>query len=430
MKKLIYPLTLCTILIFYLNCTENDQLIQPKEASNFKTVSIQNALQFIQTTQNNLQNRNNENYIQEIYSEFLLQEEISNSNELVTTIPVRTSDNNVFSRIVLLEIDGSIQSVIVSYLPDFEINSEKFSGEFIITDIDGNFIDGYKVENGLYIIRYTGNRTWQNQSTSSLSRTTECEFCVMTICSLCELDEVVVESTTPQGPTPYIPVAIMYPLDLNEGGTNCEVDCGNNWNGLPGNSSGPGNGASVIIDEPEDPINDLDDFFECFDTNQNASLTIYALEPNPGTGDTHNGTFVGHAYVSITQGNNISTFGYYPVSNWISPINTSSTAILGNDGGDQFSASYTTNLNPGQLQDILNAIQNFNPTYDLDDYNCTDFVIDMANLAGLGFPECNGSWPGGSGSNPGTLGIEIRNRNNSDGNPTNAGNSPNSNKDC
>ena len=51
---------------------------------------------------------------------------------------------------------------------------------------------------------------------------------------------------------------------------------------------------------------------ECFDTTQNAIVTIYVNEPNPGSGDAHNGGFVGHTFLSISQGVNVSTFGFYP----------------------------------------------------------------------------------------------------------------------
>ena len=170
--------------------------------------------------------------------------------------------------------------------------------------------------------------------------------------------------------------------------------------------------------------------------NQNATLTIYALEPNPGSGDTSvttiTGASVGHAFISITQGNNTNLYGYYPVSNWINPWNTTGTSVLGNDSNNPFSSSITTTISGSQLQQIINASINFNSTYNLNTYNCTDFAIEMGNLGGLNLPECNGTWRNGNGSNPGTLGIEIRNRSNQQGQTTNTngGNSPVTHKGC
>lgn len=169
----------------------------------------------------------------------------------------------------------------------------------------------------------------------------------------------------------------------------------------------------------------------------NATLTIYALEPNPGSGDTSvvtiAGASVGHTFISITQGNSTSVYGYYPVSNWINPWNTSGSSVLGNDSNNLFSASITTTISGGQLQLIINASINFNTTYNLNTYNCTDFAIEMGNLGGLNLPPSNGTWTnGGNGSNPGTLGMEIRNRNQQQGQTinTNGGNSPATDKGC
>lgn len=50
----------------------------------------------------------------------------------------------------------------------------------------------------------------------------------------------------------------------------------------------------------------------------------------------------------------------------------------------------------------------------------------------MGLPEANGTWPGGSGSNPGTLGVEIRTRtlSGSETRDTTAGNAPATNQGC
>ncbi|MDE0471460.1 MAG: hypothetical protein OXH57_05925 [Ekhidna sp.] len=40
--------------------------------------------------------------------------------------------------------------------------------------------------------------------------------------------------------------------------------------------------------------------------------------------------------------------------------------------------------------------------------NCTDFGIQYSKQAGIKLKDSYGSWPGGSGSNPGNLGEDIR----------------------
>lgn len=191
----------------------------------------------------------------------------------------------------------------------------------------------------------------------------------------------------------------------------------------------------VVVFNPTDPITNVQEFLECFDVTQNATLTIYALEPDPGTGDTHNGTFVGHTFISIRQGSNTSTYGYYPVEDDIRPIfNESSVAVLGDDGSgnEPYTASLTKTITGAQLQQIINKSINFNSTYHLDNYNCTDFALEIGNTVGFNLPNCNGTWLGGGGSNPGTLGMVIRNRNLQPGETKNTtgGNAPATQKNC
>ncbi len=190
----------------------------------------------------------------------------------------------------------------------------------------------------------------------------------------------------------------------------------------------------IVFDGPDIPITDVQDFLRCFDTNQNATVTIYVTEPNPSSGDTHSGRYVGHTFVSVSQGANVSTYGYYPVSDWISPLNKSGNSVLGNDGSgnEPFTASLSITASGTQLQQIINLSINNNPTYHLDSYNCTDFAIEIGNLAGMNLPQANGTWPGGAGSNPGSLGMKIRNRTLGSGETrdTTGGNAPQTNQGC
>jgi hypothetical protein len=170
--------------------------------------------------------------------------------------------------------------------------------------------------------------------------------------------------------------------------------------------------ASIVVFSPDNPIVDISDFLECFDVTQSATLTVYVDEPNPGTGDvwsaTWNGAVVGHTFISISQGNNDSVFGYYPADEDVIPSNPTGNSALGNDSNGGFSASISTTVSGNQLAQIINLAINSNLIYNLNTYNCTDFGIDAGNLGGMNLPPSNGTWFGGGGSNPGTLGTHIR----------------------
>lgn len=66
------------------------------------------------------------------------------------------------------------------------------------------------------------------------------------------------------------------------------------------------------------------------------------------------------------------------------------------------------NISSSKLQSVVSYIKNYPTTYNLNSYNCTDFGMSVSKLAGLSIPSAHGSWPGGSGDNPGQLGQNIR----------------------
>ena len=191
---------------------------------------------------------------------------------------------------------------------------------------------------------------------------------------------------------------------------------------------------SIVVDNPDNPIFDINEYLKCFDLTKEASFSVYVLEPNPGTGDTHDGSMVGHTFISLKQGSEIRTFGFYPVSDNIAPVfNTSSDSVLGDDGvkNESYSASITKTISNSELIQIIDKAKNYNKTYNLNTYNCTDFAIELGNLGGLNLPDSYGIWPFGGGSNPGTLGKHIRdlNTNSNDVNKT-GGFAPKTNKGC
>lgn len=198
-------------------------------------------------------------------------------------------------------------------------------------------------------------------------------------------------------------------------------------------------GPVVVVDSPDRPIANMADYLECFDVNQSATITIYVNQPKPNSNDAYRVTWsgglpsaiVGHTFVSITQGNNVSVFGFYPNGD-PNPTNPSMQSVMGDDSGDPYHVSISATVSGSVLQQIINYSINFNGTYDLNSFNCSDFGIEVGNIAGMNLPDAYGSWMGGGGSNPGALGQHIRSITPS-GNitrNTTGGTAPQNNKGC
>jgi hypothetical protein len=444
-------------------CTKEDTALVEADYI-LETVTDLEALAVVsqyRNTQSMYQQRSTEAPYLTIYEQHITRVDIQNSDQMFTVLPAVTSRGNAYSRVVLLKIDGETHSAVYSLYSSNNFSTVDFNGDAVITDLEGNLVNALRVEDGNFVSRYVIPTENQSQSNALRSGSGGDSSCLGMTCGE-NLDEVLI--VAPHKVDIIIPMLYpsVVPPPSEEAHGSLMEEIGSQAGGggdaglnaiicfagrilVDGVCVAPedlcesgfisdvlGNCIeNIVVDGPDKPIEDIEDFLECFDISEPAIFTIYASEPNPGSGDTYSGNVVGHAYISIKQNSNVSTFGYYPVSNWINPItNSSGPAVLGNDGGEIYSASYTTTISGNQLRDILNSSKHFNSTYDLDTYNCTDFAIEMGNFAGLNLPNCNGSWPGGSGSNPGTLGMEIRALNTNNGNSTSSGNSSNTNKGC
>ncbi|MEO6729818.1 MAG: hypothetical protein ABIN01_01280 [Ferruginibacter sp.] len=153
---------------------------------------------------------------------------------------------------------------------------------------------------------------------------------------------------------------------------------------------------AVLIDyEPvEDlsPIN-LKEYVRCFNDVPDAGavctikiLTDIPVDKDPNAFFNWDNGSPGHTFLQITKVNGSQSvqqnIGFYPVSGWKSTLTPAPTPGKFVDNDDhEFNASLTMNLTPEQLQSTLIHMQylaNF-IQYDIDEFNCTDFALNVFN---------------------------------------------------
>ncbi|WP_179375724.1 hypothetical protein [Winogradskyella wichelsiae] len=84
--------------ILFFTCEKGEQ--KQELESNFKTVQVNDAISFLNLNSQNLANRNsNESYLISV-SDDIVQEEITDSNELLTILPATTIYDHHYSRIL------------------------------------------------------------------------------------------------------------------------------------------------------------------------------------------------------------------------------------------------------------------------------------------------------------------------------------------
>ncbi|AMC10242.1 hypothetical protein Lupro_02785 [Lutibacter profundi] len=191
--------------------------------------------------------------------------------------------------------------------------------------------------------------------------------------------------------------------------------------------------SSITVVETLKPILDLNDFLKCINKNIGATITIYVDQPFANSDVIASPLDkAGHSFISINQNGNVSTFGFYP-NGHATPYSPTQSSAIGDDSGHSYDVSISFNVAPSVLQNIMEYSYNYNPIYDLNSYNCTDFAIEIGNMAGLSLPDCYQPWINdGGGSNPATFGQYIRNNlnNNSIVKNITGGTSPINIKNC
>lgn len=95
----------------------------------------------------------------------------------------------------------------------------------------------------------------------------------------------------------------------------------------------------------------------------------------------------GHTFIQLKKSNGtqhvIQNIGFYPSSNWKNILDADPVdSKFVDDGGHEFNASLKMNLTPYQLNLILIKAKELSGLkYDMDQFNCTDYALEVFNAA-------------------------------------------------
>jgi hypothetical protein len=204
---------------------------------------------------------------------------------------------------------------------------------------------------------------------------------------------------------------------------------GGDYAGLPSGDGGAGgtisvvNPAKMITYSGNDPITNVAQYIQCFNGSGSASsykITLYVDQPIPGSrtpytfgSGSQNGIFnVGHVFLVFQQnepgGAIVRSMGFYPYS-WVTPLNPTDPGSLNNDQDHIYNISLSMIVSGQQFMEILNTFASGNNVnYNLNDNNCTTWVLNALQAGGIDIQTTTGVWPLGSGDDPGDLGEDIR----------------------
>jgi hypothetical protein len=140
------------------------------------------------------------------------------------------------------------------------------------------------------------------------------------------------------------------------------------------------------------PSVDISKMFKCFDnvpsTGASFSIKLCSDLPsnsNPNASANFSAASGGHSFLTVTKSGGgysvTQSFGFYPASSpaWYDPFLPVTSSIKDN-GAQEINASIAMGINESQFNTIKqNAIAWSQKNYQLADYNCSDYAIDIFN---------------------------------------------------
>ena len=121
--------------------------------STIKTVSKQEAIQFLQNSNGLIDSKSKTTNAPLVYEfEKITQEKTSHKEALITVIPVRSAIKGKKTRVILWKVDNTIETIIYNEYASESSTITSFTGIIIMTRLNGDFVRAYKLKNNDYVI--------------------------------------------------------------------------------------------------------------------------------------------------------------------------------------------------------------------------------------------------------------------------------------
>ncbi|MFV0540732.1 MAG: hypothetical protein ACK5MZ_05770 [Aestuariibaculum sp.] len=139
------------------------------------------------------------------------------------------------------------------------------------------------------------------------------------------------------------------------------------------------NNSVIFIDVSKTPkIKDIKKELKCFDTIKPAKLTIYVEQAIENSREIT--ARLGHVFIGIEQNGIIRNLGFYPDNGGAINLISNQDSEIHDNSTSPYHVSISKNISASQLSNIITYIENYPSTYDVRNYNCTDFGIEIAAI--------------------------------------------------
>lgn len=259
----------------------------------------------------------------------------------------------------------------ISFIPDSKITSETFKGKIITT-----YLPSKRVE----IKSFKNNNSGNNLIAGWAPIKEDCVYGYVAGV----LNSVYCSTS---GTGSYDEWLSGSPGDYNN--TNPNGGGGSGGNTAPTAEESPKE--AYILESSSDAIV-LENKLKCFDAVPNNTNTMYKIKLCADLANDNNPKAligednVGHSFITLTKTNGsisvTESFGFYPQKGYKSVFGTAVSSQIVDDGATnhEYNASLTVKVTKLQFQQIIDkAVNKSKSDYNLKDYNCTDYAIEVFN---------------------------------------------------
>jgi len=318
---------------------------------------------------------------------------------------------------------------LVTTLPDTTyLNSDRqrFSGMILVDDWWGNPINKFHYTSDGRVERYNPNQNTDVVITpKKIAATTKPVMLVQTCTYIYGYNYAVGAENDGEYWVEFVGCTSMYlPETVDAGGGGSSYSGAGGGGGM--SNSKTNLAAAPVILSPTHIIVDIKDYLKCFQNipGANFQVTVCVDQPSPGSrnpwvisftdGASGSGaTSAGHTYLILTEnmpdGRSITrNVGFYP-SKFVWPLSPPVPGVLNNDENSPFNIAGQYNISSALFFAMLQFISGAaGDNYQVNTYNCTNFVLDALDVGHIYLPRTIGYWLGGMGVDPGDLGEDIR----------------------
>ncbi|WP_293297908.1 hypothetical protein [Allomuricauda sp.] len=157
MKQLKNLLFLLLLAMLAWNCQKEEAAFYEEDPHPQQTYATadQNEVFDMLSAQKKMSDKNGESPYVEFDTDRISLENITESDAKLMVVPAKTPFKGQHSRILALEVNGTLKTVVFNMYPDLESpDSTAFNGEITLATLQGNLLKGFKVEEGLITVAY------------------------------------------------------------------------------------------------------------------------------------------------------------------------------------------------------------------------------------------------------------------------------------